>query len=98
MTSEGRRILALRRCFGSPLRCRRRRFGLADPGYRSRRRRRRPRTDLGFALLEQLQKSSPAGITQAALMALDDARVAARPILEARPDLLEKLGDDVAVR
>src|SRR5207247_432120 len=53
--------------------------------------------DLDLAFLEELEPGSAACIAQAALVALDDARVAARPILEARTDVAEQLGDDAAV-
>src|SRR6516162_11170546 len=45
--------------------------------------------NLRFAGPQELEKRSPAGIAQTPFVAFDDARVAARPIFEPRPDFLE---------
>src|SRR5438105_9588451 len=65
---------SLRRCFFRLAHARRRGFWGA--------------ASLGFTLLEELQKRGLAPVTQTALVAFDDPRVAARPVLEPRSDLV----------
>jgi phosphoglycolate phosphatase-like HAD superfamily hydrolase len=49
---------------------------------------------LGLAFLEQFDKRRLAAVAQAALVALDDARVAAGPVGEARAEVVEQLFQD----
>ena len=47
--------------------------------------------------LDQFEEGRLAGVAEAALVPLEDAGVAARTVREARGDLVEQLGDDVAL-